>query len=196
MYDTQGKLEVVAAEARRTPSGQVIGMMSRLIGSIETVLVALNAAKVKYLIVGGVAVVLHGHLRTTADLDLVVQLTPENSKRAIDALSSIGFTSRAPVPSVQFADAAVRASWISDKGLLVFSLWSPKHPGLEVDLFVEEPFDFDEAFARAISVDLDTTSAMVVSIADLIMLKRKANRPIDLADIEALEALKGSDNGE
>jgi hypothetical protein len=42
--------------------------------AIEQVLAALNAENVRYLVVGGVAVVLHGHLRTTADLDLVVEL--------------------------------------------------------------------------------------------------------------------------
>ena len=40
-----------------------------MVGAIETVLTALNAAHVRYLIAGGVAVVLHGHLRATADLD-------------------------------------------------------------------------------------------------------------------------------
>lgn len=44
-------------------------------GEIEQVSEALNRARVRYLVVGGVAVALHGYLRTTADLDLVVQLS-------------------------------------------------------------------------------------------------------------------------
>ena len=52
-------------------------------GAIERVLAALNAAEVRYLVVGGVAVVLHGYLRTTADLDLVVELETDNVLRAV-----------------------------------------------------------------------------------------------------------------
>lgn len=156
---------------------------------IEQVLAGLNAAGVRYLVVGGVAVVLHGHLRTTADLDLVVALDDANAARAIQALVALGFAPRAPVPASQFADAAARASWIADKGLTVFSLWSERAAGLEVDLFVEEPFDFPEAYARAVTVALDTTTATVVSLPDLLAMKRRAGRAQDRADVEALEAI-------
>jgi len=160
-----------------------------MVGAIETVLSALNAAKVRYLVVGGVAVVLHGYLRTTADLDLVVQLSSDNALRAVRALSGLGYRPRAPVPVEQFADPAARAAWQRDKGLTVFGLWSDRFPGLEVDLFVAEPFDFDDAYDRAVQVSLDTTTAMVVAIEDLVSLKRAAGRPVDLADVEALRAL-------
>ena len=158
---------------------------------IEQVLGALNAAGVRYLVVGGVAVVLHGHLRTTADLDLVVSLEAENARRAIDAVTALGYRPRAPVPAVKFADPAERASWIADKGLTVFSLWSERATGLELDLFVREPFDFEAAWSRRVTVSLDTTTATVASLQDLIALKRAAGRPQDDADIEALEAIAG-----
>jgi predicted nucleotidyltransferase len=156
---------------------------------IEQVLAAMNAAGVRYLVVGGVAVVLHGHLRTTADLDLVVALDQVNASRAIQALQSLGFTPRAPVPAEQFADAEARARWISDKGLTVFSMWSDRVAGLEVDLFVREPFDFERGYARGVSVTLDSTRARVAALEDLIAMKRLAGRPLDLADVEALEAI-------
>jgi hypothetical protein len=163
--------------------------------AIEQVLAALEAESVRYLVVGGVAVVLHGHLRTTADLDLVVQLAPENARRAIAALAALGFRPRAPVPAEQFADAQVRQSWMDEKDLTVFSLWSDRLPELEVDLFVKEPFPFDEVYARAVRVPLDTTTATVVSLEDLIALKRAAGRPIDLADVEALRAIAAGEWG-
>lgn len=161
-----------------------------MVGAIEAVLAALNAANVRYLVVGGVAVVLHGHLRTTADLDLVVQLTSDNALRAVHALTGLGFRPRAPVPAEQFADPAARASWQQDKGLMVFAMWSDRFQGLEVDLFVSEPLDFDEAYARSVEVTLDTTTATVVALRDLIALKEAAGRAIDLADIAALRALE------
>jgi sugar phosphate isomerase/epimerase len=156
---------------------------------IEQVLSALNAAGVRYLVVGGVAVVLHGHLRTTADLDLVVSLEPANARGAIQALTGLGYRPRAPVAAERFADATERAAWIAEKGLTVFSLWSDRTPWLEVDLFVREPFDFERAWARRVTVTLDTTTTTVVSLQDLLALKREAARPQDLADIEALEAV-------
>ncbi len=164
--------------------------------AIEQVLAALEAERVRYLVVGGVAVVLHGHLRTTADLDLVVELVPDNARRAITALARLGFRPRAPVPAEQFADAAARQAWIDEKGLTVFSLWSDRLAGLEVDLFVKEPFPFGEVYARAVRVPLDTIQATVVSLEDLIALKRAAGRPIDLADVEALRAIASGEGGE
>lgn len=144
--------------------------------AIEQVLAALEAEKVRYLVVGGVAVVLHGHLRTTADLDLVVGLAPDNARRAIAALRTLGFRARAPVAAESFADADARRSWIEEKGLTA-----------------REPFDFEAVYARAVRVPLDTTTATVVALDDLVELKRASGRPIDLADIEALRALSGGE---
>src|SRR5947209_2082220 len=101
---------------------------------------ALAVARVRYLVVGGVAVVLHGHPRLTADLDLVIALDEANTRSALRALGALGFRPRAPVSADDFAVASIRRSWIEEKGLHVFSLWSPQMPATEIDLFVEEPF--------------------------------------------------------
>jgi hypothetical protein len=164
-----------------------------VVGEIERVLEALNEAEVRYLVVGGVAVVLHGHLRTTADLDLVVSLDPENARRAVQALEELGYSPRAPVPAAGFAEPATRTAWIRDKGLTVFSLWSPQAPSLEVDLFVDEPFDFDDAYGRALRVPLQSTHATVIARDDLIAMKRALGRPLDQEDAIALEELGEGD---
>jgi hypothetical protein len=161
----------------------------------EQVLAALNAQQVRYLVVGGVAVVLHGHLRTNADLDLVVALAPDNVRRALAAMDGLGFRPRAPVRAEDFADPETRRIWMEEKGMTVFSLWSARVPGIEVYLFVREPFDFEQAWRRAVRVDLDTTSATVASLEDVVALKRAAGRPIDLADVAALEAIAAKGGG-
>jgi predicted nucleotidyltransferase len=168
--------------------GKVIDS-STMKGNIERVLAALNSAGVRYVVVGGVAVVLHGVLRTTADLDMVVQLEPDNLKRALDALSVLGFRPRAPVPIDAFADEATRSDWIQDKGMVVFSLWHPDTGTFEIDLFMTEPFDFDDVHGRALRLELDQTTVIVIALPDLIALKRASGRHQDLADIESLEAL-------
>jgi uncharacterized protein (DUF1330 family) len=162
-----------------------------MVGEVEAVLDALNRAGVRYLVVGGVAVVLHGYLRTTADLDLVIHLAPENALRAVRALAALRYQPRAPVNFEAFAQREARESWLRENGLTVFSLWSPARPTLEIDLFVSEPFDFEAAYARALRVRLERSEATVVSLDDLIALKRQANRPRDQEDVAALEALKG-----
>jgi hypothetical protein len=155
----------------------------------ELVFASLQRDDVRYLVVGGVAVVLHGHPRFTADLDLVVALDPGNAARALAALGRLGYRPRDPVDAAQFADPSVRQRWMDEKGLTVFTLWSPAHPATEVDLFVREPFPFDEAWARATTIDLGGVRVPVASIEDLVALKRAAGRPKDLEDVRVLEAL-------
>ena len=167
-----------------------------MVGEIEAVVDALNRAQVRYLVVGGVAVVLRGYLRTTAALDLVVHLAPDNALRAVKALAALQYRPRAPVNFEAFAQQEARESWLREKGLTVFSLWSPAHPNLEIDLFVSEPFDFEVVYARALRVRLERSEAMVVALDDLIALKRQVNRPRDQEDVAALEVLKGETNKE
>ncbi len=158
-------------------------------GDFDLVFAALQGAGVRYLVVGGVAVVLHGHPRFTADLDLVVALDPGNARAAIGALASLGYRPRAPVSGLLFADPEARRRWIEEKGLTVFSLWSPEHPATEIDLFVEEPFPFEAAWSRALVADLGAVQVPVAGLADLVALKRAAGRPRDLEDVRALEAI-------
>jgi len=158
-------------------------------GDFDLVFAALQRDQVRYLVVGGVAVVLHGHPRFTADLDLVVALDPENARAAIAALARLGYRPRAPVDGAQFADPVARQRWIDEKGLTVFTLWSPDHPATEIDLFVREPFPFDAAWSRATIADLGDVRVPVASLEDLVALKRAAGRPKDLEDVRVLEAI-------
>lgn len=160
--------------------------------SVETVVRALNDAQVRYLIVGGFAVVAHGYLRFTADLDLILDFQEENLKRALAVLADQGYRPLVPVPLDQFIDAKIRAQWIQEKQLTVFSLFSPIHSGTAVDLFVKAPLDFDRAYAAAIRMDLDADlQATFISFEDLIFLKKQAGRSKDLLDIDKLQAVKG-----
>ena len=161
-----------------------------MVGDTEDILAALNQAGVRYLIVGGVAVVLHGHLRTTKDLDLVIQLERENLLRALQAFEALGFQPLVPVRLLDFVEPRNRETWIRDKNMVVFSLWHPEKPTQKIDLFVEEPFDFEVAYSRASSKSLGATEAPVVSLDDLIEMKRTVGRPQDVADVEVLELLK------
>jgi hypothetical protein len=89
------------------------------VDDVRTILSALNDANVRYLIVGGLAVVAHGYVRFTQDIDLVVQLERENVLRAMSALMAIGYRPLIPVEAAQFADETLRQQWRDENGMIV-----------------------------------------------------------------------------
>lgn len=156
----------------------------------EPIFVALSQRGGRYVVVGGVAVVLHGHVRLTADLDLVVDLDPEAARQTMEALGSLGLVPRAPVPAVQFADPSHRQEWARSKGMTVFSLYDPTNPLLTVDLFVESPLPFEELWGRAEVMTLGGVEVRVAAIADLVRMKEAVARPRDLEDVERLREIE------
>jgi hypothetical protein len=158
--------------------------------SIEAVVGALNAAGVRYLIVGGLAVNAHGYLRATVDLDLVIQLRRDNVLDGLKTLEGLGYAPRIPVSAEQFADPVLRESWRAEKGMLVFQLHSDIHRTTPIDVFVYEPFDFDAEYERAIAEPVAPgILARIVGLEVLMEMKRAANRPKDLVDIDALQKI-------
>lgn len=165
-------------------------------GMYDEVFAALHRASVRYVVVGGVAVVLRGHARMTVDLDLVVDLAVEPAGKAIDALLAVGLRARLPVDPRDFARPEIRDGWVSDRNLQVFSLYDPDNPFREVDLFAAYPLPFEELMNDAEEMVLNGTPVLVASIAHLLRLKQSAGRPQDLQDIIALRGLvDGRDNG-
>lgn len=159
--------------------------------SVEALITTLNTAEVRYLVVGGLAVVAHGFVRFTADVDLIVDLEEQNLQRAVRAFLSLSYRPRAPVALEEFIDPSKRALWIREKGLTVFSLYSPLHPATEVDLFAEAPLPFATAYTRAVRQEVAPNAlATFVGFDDLVALKRRAGRPQDLLDVERLTILR------
>lgn len=156
----------------------------------EPVFAALDAARVRFVVVGGVAVVLHGHPRLTADLDLVIDLAADPAIRAIDALTALGLEPRLPVDPRSFADPHVRRRWVEERNLTVFTLLGVTEPLLEVDVFAEAPIPFESLWEEAMIVQLAGQPVRVASVDHLIAMKKVAGRPQDLADVAALEALR------
>lgn len=143
---------------------------------------------VRYLVAGGLAVVAHGYVRFTADVDLVLEMDARNLRAAIDALEALGYRPRAPVSLDDFLDPTLRAEWVRDTGMTVFSLYSPAHLATEVDVLVETPFDFPAACGRRATQESEPGLPVTfVGLDDLPAMKRRAGRPQDRLDIERLE---------
>ena len=126
----------------------------------EPIIEALESNEVRYVVVGGFAVVLHGHARLTADIDLVLDLDTEEARKAIEVLTASGLRPTAPADPLRI-----------------------------VDLFVDNPIEFERLRERSEILDLGSTTVRVASIEDLIEMKRMAGRTKDLEDIEALRAI-------
>ena len=162
------------------------------LSSFEALATALQNAGVRYLVAGGLAVGAHGHLRFTKDVDIVIELIPDNIERAFTALASLGYRASVPVTMKQFANTSVREGWVRDKGMQVLQFWSDAHRETSVDVFVSEPFPFEEEYGRALVKPLhDALPVRFVSLRTLIEMKQKAGRPQDLADIEQLRSIQG-----
>ena len=160
------------------------------LASFEAVVVALENAGVRYLVAGGLAVNAHGYLRFTKDLDLVAQLVPDNIAAAFAALQCLAIHLTVPISAAQFADATLRESWIREKGMQVLQFWSDEHRETPIDLFVVEPFPFDDEYRRALVKPLrGSLTVRFVSIPTLIRMKEAAGRPHDRIDIEHLRMM-------
>lgn len=156
----------------------------------ESVFRALAREKVRYLVVGGIAVNFYGIPRMTKDLDLMLDLGQENVLRFARAMKAIAYRPRAPVATEDLALEANRTAWLRDKGAVVFTLQDPKPPHLQVDVFLKNPLDFDQAYRNRKTVRGGGLSLSVVSSTDLIRLKKLANRAQDQADIAMLRKLQ------
>ncbi|MFC1840810.1 DUF6036 family nucleotidyltransferase [Thermodesulfobacteriota bacterium] len=158
--------------------------------NIENIFKSLNAADVHYLLADGLAVVAHGYVRFTADIDIILGMDEENLKNAMRVFDSLGYKPRAPVKLNDFVNPEKRSEWIKQKELTVFSLWNPDEPATEIDIFVESLLNFEKAYSSGIDVNLsDDITVKVLNLEDLIYLKKKAGRQKDLEDISKLNAL-------
>ncbi|MGZ8203174.1 MAG: hypothetical protein ACXWUB_07985 [Burkholderiales bacterium] len=144
----------------------------------------------RYLIAGGLAVAAHGFGRVTFDVDLVIQLEPDNVTRAMSSLDSLGYKPSVPVAAADFADKAIRESWIRDKHMVVFNLRSDHHRETGVDIFVSEPFDFNREYENALTGDiLPDVPVRFVTLPTLLRMKESAGRAKDQEDIRQLRLL-------
>ena len=157
---------------------------------VEAILRALNDAEVRYLIVGGLAVVAHGYVRATVDMDIVLHLERANVLRAMNALDAIDYKPLVPVDGNQLADEQIRKMWQTEKNMIVFQMRNPNRESTRLDIFVEEPFSFAEEFAQAKWEEVAGIPSPVLRLERLLQMKLESGRPQDLADVAELELIR------
>ena len=158
----------------------------------EKLFSALNKGKVRYLVVGGIAVNLYGIERATADIDLVVDLEENNLQKFIKVMKGHNYKPKIPVRLEDFTEKEKRENWIKEKGMMVFSLFDPQNPFFLLDVFVTEPFDFNEVFEARKEMKSGNVKIPVISIGHLVEMKEKTGRPQDVSDVFYLKKIKGA----
>lgn len=156
----------------------------------QRLLAELEARRVRYVLVGGLAVSLHGVPRLTADLDLALALDERNAASFLGVMSDLGYQPRLPVDPSGLADEAVRRRWAEEKGLVVFPFWHPESPFADVGVLLSLPVPFEELWETRVTKRLAGVTVLVASITHLKVLKRAVGRTQDLADIDALERVE------
>ena len=148
----------------------------------------LAAARVRFVVVGGLALLLHGLDRLTADVDLVIDLSTDATQDAVRALTDSGYRPMAPVDAMALADPVQRREWQTHRGMQVFSFWDSTNARPTVDIMLAPVVTFAELYAEASVVTIGSTEVHVASIPHLIRMKEAAGRSQDLIDLERLRA--------
>lgn len=145
---------------------------------------ALHRNSVNYLLVGGMAGVFHGHIRTTQDLDIWVQASPGNRKKLIAALTESGVAGAGRLQNTQFVFGYTTLRFGNGK----FDL------DVGDDLMLYKQADFETCYARAAHGKINNIPIQVLQLKDLILEKEKTGRLKDMADAEVLRSIENKKN--
>ncbi len=144
-----------------------------LFPDFRELLESLNSAKVKYLVLGGYAVIHYGYRRATDDLDIWIATDPQNTQKLSEVLQQFG----------GFASENVKPSLFRQKGKVFIFGREP----VRIDILTGPTgIDFDRSYARRNVVDWDGVAVPLISFQDLRTNKRATGRAKDAADIENL----------
>jgi len=133
---------------------------------------SLNDNHVRYLVVGGYAVALHGYPRYTKDIDIWIEVSPENAEKMMAALEQFGFGGL----GLERKDF-LKPDYIIQLG----------YPPARIDILTTIPgVAFNACYERRVVVDLDGLKINFIDLEDLKQSKRTSGRHQDLADLENL----------
>jgi hypothetical protein len=153
-------------------------------------LAALSDAEVDYVLIGGLAVALHGYQRVTMDVDVVLAFTDANLEKFVECAKRAELKPVLPIPVESLRDTALIDQWHREKGMLVFALRADGAMSTVIDVLVRPSVSFDELKRNAVSKLVGPLSIPVAGIDDLIRLKTGTGRNKDVLDIEELRKIK------
>lgn len=148
-----------------------------------------NENKIKYIIVGGLAVNFLGVPRITYDIDLLLDLEDKNLEKFLSLMKAWGFKPRVPVDIMDFAKREKRESWIKNKHMKAFNLVNPDWAIREIDVIIDSSVDYKKAKKNVKKIKLYNLEVPTISSQDIILMKSRTGRNQDKADIRNLKKL-------
>jgi hypothetical protein len=155
----------------------------------EDIIREFQKQKVKYVIVGGIAVNLLGSFRSTADIDILVELSDDNLRKVVSILKKKGYFVKQPVDPMGLASEEIREDWIKNKHMKAFNFYKKENLE-EVDIIIESPVSYESAKKDALKIKIENMVLPVLSIDRLIEMKKHTGRSVDNFDIEELKKIK------
>ena len=153
----------------------------------------LHQAQIHYLICGGLAVNIYGIPRMTADIDLLVSFDEENIKRFESVVDDLSFASVVPVQLSSLLDQGKRQQIIKEKNLIAYSYYNKRSNFMNLDVLIDVPISFDSLWEKREKRSIEDFEINIVSLNDLIELKKYANRVQDKQDVLMLHKLQKID---
>lgn len=142
-----------------------------MLNRLRDVFASFQKHKVKYLVIGGIAAILHGVPRATFDLDILIEATPKNAENLLNAMVDIGMGT---------------ATLISADELLAHEI-TIFQDRVRIDVQTRTPgLVFSDAWKNREVMEYQGQKFNVVSKPDLVSSKRAAGRPIDQEDVRLL----------
>lgn len=157
----------------------------------EDILREFQRQKVKYIIVGGIAFNLLGGYRNTLDMDILVEMTDRNLFKIVNILNNAGYHVKQPVDPIKIADKKTRQDWIKNKNMKAFNFYKGERSYEEVDILIDSPVDYKEAYADAVEVKTSGLVLKVISPNKFIKMKLFSGRDKDLKDVEEIKLVRG-----
>lgn len=150
---------------------------------ISEVCDCLAEAKIPYAIVGGYAVALHGVIRGTVDVDIVIEWTLKNLEKTEVALKKLGLISLLPIDANSLFH--FKNEYMQNRNLIAWNFYDPKKPSRQVDIVI----NYDLKNASTKTIINNNNKIKILSKKDLIKMKKASGRPQDLEDVKSLEEL-------
>jgi hypothetical protein len=141
----------------------------------------LDAAEVPYAIVGGCAVALHGVMRGTVDVDIVINWSLKHLKKTEIAFKQMGLVSRIPITAEELFE--FKEEFIERRNLIAWNFYDPSNPLNQVDLILNYHLKNSSQVKKMNTPD---GSVCVLSLNELIKMKKASGRPQDLEDVKSL----------
>ena len=145
---------------------------------------------VEYLIVGGLAVNLHGIPRVTQDIDFILAPEKENILKAVRILSNLNYVPLLPLAPEKLADTEDVISWINEKNMIAFSFHHKTENYKVIDIVISHNLDFEASYSKATIKKINDIEISIASINDIITMKQISGREQDKSDVEMLLKLK------